>query len=190
MTLDLHQVSVHFAIVPHAGPDRVQFLNFGNRSVTNLGWYAFAYCHWVDVEAYLSRAFGFALLAVATLTILLTGSIPLVSSVGDVDATTTTTSTEGENARAPYAVPTLLVTTLFQATLAIYDYTWYLANGKAALGLGMVGSAAVASLGVWCLLFATSQGRVSRRTGADKRTSGFPFRNAEADKRHPERKRL
>lgn len=168
---------------------QVQILNFGNRSLTNLVWYAFAYCHWVDVEAYLSRVFGFALLAVATLAILLTGSIPLVSSVGDV-GDTTTTSTEGENARAPYAVPTLLVTTLFQATLAIYDYTWYLANGQTALGLGMVGSAAVASLGVWCLLFATSKGRVSRRTGADKRTSGFPFRNAEADKRHPERKRL
>ncbi|KUL91246.1 hypothetical protein ZTR_01761 [Talaromyces verruculosus] len=142
-----------------------------------------------DVEAYLSRAFGLALLAVATLTILLTGSVPLTSSIGAVDATTTTTtSTEDENARAPYAVPTLLVTTLFQATLAFYNYTWYLANGQTALGLGMVGSAAVASLGVWCLLFATSKGRISKRTGADKRTSGFPFRNAEADKRHPERK--
>ncbi|GAM41620.1 hypothetical protein TCE0_042f14873 [Talaromyces pinophilus] len=101
-----------------------------------------------DVEAYLSRAFGLALLAVATLTILLTGSVPLASSVGAVDATTTTTtSSEDENARAPYAVPTLLVTTLFQATLAFYNYTWYLANGQTALGLGMVGSAAVASLG-------------------------------------------
>lgn len=147
-----------------------------------------ANAHWVDVEAYLSRAFGLALLAVATLTILLTGSVPLAPSVGAVGATTT--STEDENARAPYAVPTLLVTTLFQATLAFYNYTWYLANGQTALGLGMVGSASVASLGVWCLLFATSKGRVSKRTGADKRTSGFPFRNAEADKRHPERKRL
>lgn len=144
--------------------------------------------HWVDIEAYLSRAFGLALLAVSILTILLTGSVPLVSPVGDVDATTP--SPEDESARAPYAVPTLLVTTLFQATLAFYNYTWYLANGQKALGLGMLGSAAVASLGVWCLLFATSKGHISKRTGADKRTSGFPFRNTESDKRHPERKRL
>ncbi|QGA17725.1 hypothetical protein EYB26_005401 [Talaromyces marneffei] len=141
-----------------------------------------------DIEAYFSRAFGFALLAVATLTILLTGSVPLTSSVGNFDAPST--PTEGENVRAPYAVPTLLVTTLFQVTLAFYNYAWHLTNGQTALGLGMIGSAAVASLGVWCLLFATSEGRVSRRTGADKRMSGFPFRNAEADKRHPERKRL
>ncbi|EED24236.1 conserved hypothetical protein [Talaromyces stipitatus ATCC 10500] len=141
-----------------------------------------------DVEAYLSRAFGLALLAVATLTILLTGSVPLGSSVGGVD--TTTTSTENENARSPYAVPTVLVTTLFQATLAFYNYTWYLARSQTALGLGMVGSGVVAAVGVWCMLFGTSKGRISRRTGADKRTSGFPFKNAEADKRHPERKRL
>lgn len=144
--------------------------------------------HWIDVEAYLSRAFGLALLAVAALTVLLTGSVPLVSSVSHA-GTTATTSTE-DDARAPYAAPTMLVTTLFQATLAFYNYTWYLADGRAALGMGMVGSAAMASLGVWCLLFASTKGRISKRTGADKRTSGFPFKNAEADKKHPESKQL
>lgn len=46
--------------------------------------------------------------------------------------------------------------------------------------LGAVGSGALASIGLWCLLFASSSGRISRKTGADKRTSGFPFGNKEA----------
>lgn len=144
----------------------------------------------LDIEAYLSRAFGFALLAISILTMLLTGSVPLGGSsvVGDVD--TTAATTDDENPRAPYAVPTLLVTTLFHSILAFYNYTWYLASGQTALGLGMVGSAVVASVGIWCLLFATSKGHISRRTGADKRTSGYPFRNVEADKKHSGKKRL
>jgi hypothetical protein len=34
-------------------------------------------------------------------------------------------------------------------------------------------------------MFGSDKGRISRRTGADKRTSGFPFKNAEADKKRP-----
>jgi hypothetical protein len=37
-------------------------------------------------------------------------------------------------------------------------------------------------------LFGTSDGRISRKTGADKRTSGFPFKNAEADKKRAGKK--
>lgn len=33
------------------------------------------------------------------------------------------------------------------------------------------------------LLFGASDGHISRKTGADKRTSGFPFKNKEADRR-------
>jgi hypothetical protein len=44
-------------------------------------------------------------------------------------------------------------------------------------------SSVLAAMGLWCLLFATQDGHISRRTGADKRTSGFPFKNVEADKR-------
>jgi hypothetical protein len=49
--------------------------------------------------------------------------------------------------------------------------------------LGFAGSAALAAFGTWCLLFGGEKARISRRTGADKRTSGWPFPNAEADKR-------
>lgn len=48
----------------------------------------------------------------------------------------------------------------------------------------------LASVGLWCLLFASSDGRISRRTGADKRTSGFPFKNEQADKKRPGKKML
>jgi uncharacterized membrane protein YfcA len=136
-----------------------------------------------DIEIYFSRCFGFGLLTIAVLTVLLTGSIPLTSSADAVSS--------GEmDPRAPYAVPTLLITSLFQAVLAFYDYTWYSINGQTALAMGMTGSTIIASVGLWCLLFATSQGRISRKTGADKRTSGFPFKNTEADKRFPGKKRL
>ena len=46
--------------------------------------------------------------------------------------------------------------------------------------MGAVGYGLLAAMGLWCVLFATSGGKISRRTGADKRTSGFPFKNAEA----------
>jgi hypothetical protein len=46
--------------------------------------------------------------------------------------------------------------------------------------MGALGSAAMASVGLWCILFASSSGRISRKTGADKRTSGFPFGNKES----------
>lgn len=51
--------------------------------------------------------------------------------------------------------------------------------------LGIAGYTALASLGLWCLLFASEGGRISKKSGADKRTSGFPFKNAESDKKRP-----
>ena len=56
-------------------------------------------------------------------------------------------------------------------------------TGVTVFSLGMLGSSALAAVGLWCVLFASSDGRISRKTGADKRTSGWPFKNREADKR-------
>jgi len=50
-------------------------------------------------------------------------------------------------------------------------------------GLATLGSGFLAMIALWCILFASSNGRISRKTGADKRTSGFPFKNQEAEKR-------
>ena len=56
-------------------------------------------------------------------------------------------------------------------------------TGVLSFGLGTIGSGFLCAVALWCILFASSNGRISRKTGADKRTSGFPFKNAEAEKR-------
>jgi hypothetical protein len=56
-------------------------------------------------------------------------------------------------------------------------------TGVFSFGLGTIGSGFFCAVALWCILFASSNGRISRKTGADKRTSGFPFKNAEAEKR-------
>ena len=48
--------------------------------------------------------------------------------------------------------------------------------------LGTVFSGVLAAIRLWYILFASSDSRISRKIGADKRTSGFPFKNVEADK--------
>lgn len=63
-------------------------------------------------------------------------------------------------------------------------------HGQIGYLLGSLGSGALATFGLWILLFADDKGHISRRTGADKRTSGFPFDNVEADKKRVPKKRL
>lgn len=66
----------------------------------------------------------------------------------------------------------------------------YVNFGQTGFVLGIVGYGVMGSIGLWCILFATDRGRISRKTGADKRTSGFPFRNTEADKKKAVGKRI
>jgi hypothetical protein len=56
-------------------------------------------------------------------------------------------------------------------------------TGVVSFGLGTLGSGFLSLVALWCIMFASSNGRISRKTGADKRTSGFPFKNSEAAKR-------
>ncbi|KAI1154841.1 hypothetical protein F4825DRAFT_130847 [Nemania diffusa] len=125
-----------------------------------------------DIEHYLARSLGFALLALGLVTVVLTGSLP-VGSVIDT----------AEDVPSPYAAPVLLLTTLHHAASAFQGWARYTATDQAGYLLGFVGSAGLAAFGTWCLLFGGEKARISRRTGADKRTSGFPFRNAEANRR-------
>ncbi|KAK7721565.1 hypothetical protein SLS57_005245 [Botryosphaeria dothidea] len=99
------------------------------------------------------------------------------------EATTGAATTDPEDPKAPYALPTLTVTTVYHAAAAFYMYAMWNGEGVSSFALGMVGSTVLAAVGLWCILFASSDGRISRKTGADKRTSGFPFKNNEADKR-------
>ena len=66
----------------------------------------------------------------------------------------------------------------------------YMKTGQTSFALSLAGSGFLAAVALWCILFASSGGRISRKTGADKRTSGFPFSNAEADKKKAGRKRV
>lgn len=140
--------------------------------------------HLLAIEIYLSRCAGFGLLTLAILTILLTGSIPLTTTIQEP------VTAEENDPKAPYAVPTLLVTTIFHGISGFYTYMWYTTSGQTAFALGMAGYAFVGAIGIWCLLFASENGKISRKTGADKRTSGFPFQNKEADKRFAHKKWL
>lgn len=124
------------------------------------------------LETYLSRTLALALLTIAFLNILLTGSVPLTSSLVQPS------SLSSSDPRAPYALPTLTISTIFQAASAIYCYVWWQKNGGLALVVGIAVNTIFASVGLWCILFASSGGKISRKTGADKRTSSYPFKNS------------
>lgn len=87
--------------------------------------------------------------------------------------------------------------TIFHITTFIYIYTVYLTlenalptytpNGlvpadpnTTGLILGLIGYGFLSLVGIWVLVFGDAPARVSKRTGADKRTSGWPFKNAGA----------
>ena len=74
----------------------------------------------------------------------------------------------------------------YHAAYATNAYVQYNSTQQAGYVVATTGYSILASLGLWCLLFG-SGGHISKRTGADKRTSGFPFKNVEADKRKPEK---
>ncbi|RAH47458.1 uncharacterized protein BO66DRAFT_434095 [Aspergillus aculeatinus CBS 121060] len=137
-----------------------------------------------SLETYFSRCLGFSLLLIAVLTVMLTGSVPLTTSIAQP------VTTDDSDPKAPYAVPTMMVTTVFHGASAGYAYIWWVATGQIAYGVGMIGYAAIAFVGVWCALFASSGGKINRKTGVDKRSSGFPFANQEADKRFAGKKSL
>lgn len=139
------------------------------------------------LESYLSRSLALALLLLSLLTLLLTGSLPLTSSLADTTLAPASiangVSTDPTDPTAPYAVPTLTLTLAYHATVAFYCWTQYTKGLGLPYFLAACVSGVLVAVGGWCLLFATGEGRISRKTGADKRTSGFPFKNKEADKR-------
>jgi hypothetical protein len=92
-------------------------------------------------------------------------------------------TTNAEDPKAPYALPTLTITAIFHSVVAFYGYAMWTKVGVMSFGLATLGSGFLAMIALWCILFASSNGRISRKTGADKRTSGFPFKNQEAEKR-------
>jgi hypothetical protein len=120
--------------------------------------------HASAISSYLARSVAITQLALAASTLLLSGTLPL-SALSSIDSDVATA----------YASPITLVTTLFHFTAAFQCYGAYTESGQTAFALGLVGSGFCAALGTWCLLFGGAPGRKSKRTGKDKRTSGWPF---------------
>lgn len=83
---------------------------------------------------------------------------------------------------SPYAGAVILVSSLYHASTAFYGYMRFHESGQTGFALGCIGSSVLAAFGLWCLMFGGDAPMISKRTGADKRTSGFPFKNAEASK--------
>ncbi|KAK4193307.1 hypothetical protein QBC35DRAFT_481180 [Podospora australis] len=126
------------------------------------------------VEQYFARSLGFTQLTVGALLLILSGTLHLDSIV---DTPTDSVS--------PYANAVVLMSALYHTLMAIYSYTQYssIRGAPSAYLLGCVGSSALAVFGLWVLLFAGDKRRISKRTGADKNTSSWPFKNSEADKK-------
>jgi len=136
------------------------------------------------LEIYFSRTLGLALITVGILNVLLTGSVPLSSRLTEHDDAGVSTS--ASDPKAPYALPTLAITSTFHAASAFYAYMLWTEAGIFAFAFEVLGGGFFSLIALWCILFASSNGRISRKTGADKRTSGFPFKNTEA---HSEKKK-
>lgn len=127
-----------------------------------------------ELETYLCRSFGLTQLALAALLLPLTGLLPT-----SMDAAAASDSTNTKN---PYAQPTLVVTTTYHALTAFYLYANLTYSWNFAFTAGMLGSSVLMCMGIWCLLFGTTKASLSKSTGADKRTSNFPFENKESAK--------
>jgi hypothetical protein len=54
--------------------------------------------------------------------------------------------------------------------------------------LGLIGYGLLSLVGIWTLVFGDAPARLSKRTGADKRTSGWPFKNQGAYDKKKDRK--
>ena len=75
--------------------------------------------------------------------------------------------------------------------MAVYCYVTWMGtySGTVPFLLGALGYGVFACMGFWAIMFGTEKGRISKRTGADKRTTGFPFKNSQAyDKKRDKRR--
>ncbi|KXT07454.1 hypothetical protein AC578_555 [Pseudocercospora eumusae] len=120
-----------------------------------------------DVETYFGRALSLALLALSLVNLVLSGLLPVTSQL---------TETDVEN---PYSYPTALLTTAYHALSAFYLYTQVTYGFSFGFGSGLVASSTLFCFGIWVCVFGGEKARTSKTTGADKRTSNFPFTNAE-----------
>ncbi|KAK6337914.1 hypothetical protein TWF696_001391 [Orbilia brochopaga] len=100
------------------------------------------------LEDYLSRSLGIAVIVIGVLTVLLTGSIPLTSSFADPAAD------HLQDPAAPYALPTLVITGGYHAAVSFFCYMMWNETGNFGFGVSTIAGSVLASMAVWCVLFA------------------------------------
>ena len=137
-----------------------------------------------DLELYFARCLGFSLVTLALIALFFTGTIPVSTS------TSQPVSLEDNDPKAPYAVAIVNIMTIWHSISLIYCWVCYTHSGQAGYVLGALGYGSLAGLGMGVVLFGTSGGKFSRRTGADKRTSGFPFKNEAAYNKKKDKKMI
>jgi len=159
--------------------------------------------HITDFEAYLCRTLALTLLALAASNLVFTGVIPIgpqaPASSSSSPSTSSTSKTKersssgeetsssspprrpGVAAKNEVGKATASIAVAFQAITTFYLYTQVMGAGWSfAFTAGLIGNGALFCFGTWTLLFGADAARVSKTTGADKRTSGFPFGNSES----------
>ncbi|EGZ77435.1 hypothetical protein NEUTE2DRAFT_146965 [Neurospora tetrasperma FGSC 2509] len=125
------------------------------------------------VEIYFARYLGFSQLAIGLLIVTLSGALPLTTNV-----------TSPNDPNSPYANAVVFISMLYHTIGAAYGYSRYTSSGgHVGYLLGFTGSAIMSAYALWLFMFAGEQAKVNATTGADKRTSNFPFKNTEAEKR-------
>lgn len=87
----------------------------------------------------------------------------------------------------PFTNAAILISTLYHAAFAFNAYGTYNLTSQTGYVLAAVLSGVLAAFGLFNVMFANESGHLSKKTGADKRTSGFPFKNAESEKRFPKK---
>ncbi|KAF4332427.1 hypothetical protein FBEOM_13779 [Fusarium beomiforme] len=122
------------------------------------------------LETYFGRSLGFTLLALGLTIVVLSGVLPLDSASKEAP----------EGVPSPYASAAVLVSTLHHATSAVYCYGRYSWTGETGFLLGCVGSAVLATFGLFCVMFAGDTAMTSRYHKFDQSTSGFPFKNSQS----------
>lgn len=145
------------------------------------------------VDRYLAQSLGFSQLTIGLLLVILTGSLPLTSMVESMSPLLPSRFLNPRSNIAPPPGPSeavtpftnaaILISTFYHAAFAFNAYGTYNVTAQTGYLLGAVGAGLLASFGLFNVMFANEKGHLSNRTGADKRTSGFPFKNAESDKR-------
>ncbi|KAK4507175.1 hypothetical protein PRZ48_000909 [Zasmidium cellare] len=126
-----------------------------------------------SLETYLCRTLALTLLTLAASNLILTGVLPSTKFLED----------NGGEKKNPYATPTNVISTTYHFLTAFYLYTQTFTPSTGltfGFGAGMVISSGFFCVGIWVLLFGDEKSRISKSTGADKRTGNFPFENKES----------